>query len=158
MYPWLSRAALQRSVAKIFYHAGFEEYQPSAIGVVTDLAADVLCNLGRTFVTYREAPLNAPNVEAKIGSVRKARRRFSLKDCLAHSLDTVGQDVETLEGYVTDDVERLQSKLGIMHERMKSHLAELLVSTARQYRTLFTPLEPVLSSKTCANSFCSGQL
>lgn len=35
-------------------------------------------------------------------------------------------DVESLEGYAKDDVERFGVKLGVMHERMKAHLADLL--------------------------------
>jgi len=43
-----------------------------------------------------------------------------------HALNENGLDVESLESYVKDDVERLGVKLGVMHERMKAHLAELL--------------------------------
>jgi transcriptional activator SPT7 len=41
-----------------------------------------------------------------------------------------------LESYVRDDVERLGSKLGVMHNRMKEHLAELLVSATLVSRLL----------------------
>lgn len=34
--------------------------------------------------------------------------------------------MESLESYVKDDVERLGLKLGVMHQRMRAHLAELL--------------------------------
>jgi hypothetical protein len=45
---------LQRSVAKIFYHTGFEEYQPSALEAVTDIAADFLVYAGFHSVTEGE--------------------------------------------------------------------------------------------------------
>lgn len=57
MAPHVCRAALQRSVAKIFYHAGFEEYQPSAMDAVTDIASDFFSKLVRTLQVYREAPM-----------------------------------------------------------------------------------------------------
>lgn len=54
--PWVCKSALQRSVAKLFYHAGFEEYQPSAIEVATDVASDFFQNIGKTLKSYMEAP------------------------------------------------------------------------------------------------------
>jgi transcriptional activator SPT7 len=52
----VARAALQRSVGKIFFHAGFEEYQPTAIDAVTDIAADYIQKLSKTLMVYAEAP------------------------------------------------------------------------------------------------------
>ena len=54
--PWTCRAALQRSVAKIFYHTGFEEYQPSSLDTVTDIASDFFQKIGETMKSYMEAP------------------------------------------------------------------------------------------------------
>lgn len=51
------RAALQRSVGKIFYHTGFEEFQPTAMEAVTDIAADYFQRLARTVMLYKEAPV-----------------------------------------------------------------------------------------------------
>ena len=127
MAPWACRATLQRSVAKIFYHAGFEEFQPSALETITDVAGDVFGNLARIISTYREEPLevvesNKPNVDTKY------KHQFTREETILHSLDSIGLDVESLESYVKDDVERLGSKLSTMHERMKAHLTDLLVS------------------------------
>lgn len=47
---------------------------------------------------------------------------------LLHALYENGADVEALEAYIRDDVERLGSRLNGIHERMKFHLTELLVS------------------------------
>lgn len=46
---------------------------------------------------------------------------------LLHALYENGADVEALETYIRDDVERLGSRLNVIHERMKFHLTELLV-------------------------------
>lgn len=46
---------------------------------------------------------------------------------LLHALYENGADVESLEAYIRDDVERLGSRLNGIHERMKFHLTELLV-------------------------------
>lgn len=117
MAPWLCRATFQRAVGKIFYHAGFEDFQPAALDAATDIASDFFTKLIRTFTTYREAPREEPEVS-----------RFTAEDQVLHCLHKNGMDLEALETYVKDDVERLNSKLVIVHERMKAHLADLLVS------------------------------
>ncbi|QIX00157.1 hypothetical protein AMS68_005674 [Peltaster fructicola] len=115
MAPWLCRTALQRTVGKIFYHAGFEDYQPSALDAVTDLAAEFFKRLTDTFKSYHDEPLKADG-----------KPNFTLEEQILHTLQENGQDLEALETYVKDDVERMSSKLGIVHERMKAHLADLL--------------------------------
>lgn len=117
MSPWVCRAAFQRAVGKIFYHAGFEDFQPSALDAVTDVASDFFGKLIRTFTLYNEAPKD--NLDA---------HSFSAEEQVLHCLHKNGLDLESLETYVKDDVERLGSKLGVVHERMKAHLADLLVS------------------------------
>lgn len=125
MATWVCKAALQRSVSKICYHAGFEELQPSALDVITDLAGDYFGKLAQTFGVYRETPkVPASGPIARQG--QQYQERFTNEEVVLHTLSENGLDVEALESYVKDDVERLGSKLGIMHERMKSHLSELL--------------------------------
>jgi hypothetical protein len=127
MAPHVCRAALQRAVGKIFYHAGYEEFQPSALDAATDAAAAFFGNLVQSYNLYTEA------CKAKIpqaGSVNNGpayEPRFTFEEKVLHTLDENGVDLDQLDGYVKDDVDRLGSKLGVMHERMKSHLAELLV-------------------------------
>lgn len=116
---------MQRSVAKVCYHAGFEELQPSALDVITDLAGDYFTKLVKTFVIYREAP-KIPSTGTAVEGGIKYQERFTNEEVLLHCLGENGLDVESLESYVRDDVDRLGSKLGIMHERMKAHLSDLL--------------------------------
>ncbi|KAI9844904.1 MAG: Transcriptional activator spt7 [Sclerophora amabilis] len=128
MSPWVVRAALQRSVGKIFYHAGFEEFQPSALDTATDMAGQFFNNLVQTLGVYREdakvpetAPVNAP-ADIDTG----CKQRFTVEECILHCLHENGLDVGSLESYCTEDIERQGSKLGVMHERMRAHLADLL--------------------------------
>lgn len=126
MAPWVCRAALQRSVGKIFYHAGFEEFQPSALEAVTDVAINFFNRLVASLKEYKETPkvANTPNA-IKDGKTPYIPR-YSFEETVLHTLDSNGVDLDALDSYVTEDVERLGSKLGVMHERMKTHLAELL--------------------------------
>jgi transcriptional activator SPT7 len=123
MATWVCKAALSRSVAKLCYHAGFEELQPSALDVITDIAGDFFQKLARSFNVYREAP-KVPVIGA--ASSVKWQERFTNEEVVLHSLNENGLDVEALESYVKDDVERLGGKLSVMHERMKAHLSDLL--------------------------------
>lgn len=117
MAPWVNRAAFQRAVGKIFYHAGFEDFQPSALDAVTDVAAEFMTRVIQTFKLFQEQPKKT-----------ESALRYTFEEQVLHALDDNGIDIETLETYVRDDVERLSTKLGVMHERMKSHLADLFVS------------------------------
>ena len=119
MAPWVNRAALQRSVGKIFYHAGFEDFQPSALDVITDVAHEYFTKLVASLQTYVEHPRKEANVA-----------RFTSEEQVLHALHENGVELEAIDSYVKDDVERLSTKLGVVHDRMKSHLADLLVSTA----------------------------
>jgi transcriptional activator SPT7 len=125
MATWVCKAALQRSVAKLCYHAGFEELQPSALDVITDIAGDFFGKLAQTFGIYREAP-KVPAIGSAADGGQKWQERFTDEEVVLHTLSENGLDVESLESYVKDDVERLGSKLGVMHERMKAHLSDLL--------------------------------
>ncbi|KAI5285400.1 Transcriptional activator spt7 [Ascosphaera aggregata] len=146
--PWTARAALQRSVGKIFYSAGFEEFQPSALDAVTDIAADFFQRISGTLKAYMEVPRvstddeDAPvTVKSNVNGEKtakattsgtaaletaKLKRPRKAEDMILHTLNAVGMEPETLEGYVKDDIERIGTKLGQLHERLKSHLAELL--------------------------------
>jgi transcriptional activator SPT7 len=128
MSPYVCRAAMQRSVAKIFYHAGFEEFQPSALESITDIAGQFFQNLVRSLGVYREAPKMKSDspVTAPNGLSTSWVPRFTQEEALLHALHANGVELETLETYVKDDVERLGSKLAGMHDRMRSYYAELL--------------------------------
>lgn len=128
MAPFVCRAALQRSVGKIFYHAGFEEFQPSALDAVTDIAAKFFQNLVASLGIYRETPKMKADVPVVLpsGQLTTWTPRFTQEEAVLHALHVNGVDLETLETYVKDDVERLSSKLTSMHDRMRSYYAELL--------------------------------
>jgi transcriptional activator SPT7 len=125
MAPWVCKAAMSRSVAKLCYHAGFEELQPSALDVITDIAGDFLTKLCQSFSIYREAP-KVPAISTSGVLPGQWQERFTNEEVVLHTLHENGLDVEMLESYVKDDVERLGAKLGVMHERMKAHLSDLL--------------------------------
>tara|TARA_R110002003_G_scaffold115_4_gene9973 strand:+ start:14203 stop:15840 length:1638 start_codon:yes stop_codon:yes gene_type:complete len=128
MSPQVCRAALQRSVGKIFYHAGFEEFQPSALDAVTDVAATFFQNLVASLGIYRETPKMKSDGPVTLpgGKITHWTPRFTQEEAVLHSLHVNGVDLEALETYVKDDVERLGSKLSGMHDRMRSYYAELL--------------------------------
>ena len=129
MSPWVCRAALQRSVGKIFYHAGFEEFQPSALEAMTDIAGDFFTKLTQSLSVFMQVPKSGttstvPGTSGETTTVWK--ERFTTEETILHCLHENGVDIEALESYVKDDVERLGGKLGVMHDRMKAHLADLL--------------------------------
>ncbi|KAM5352010.1 hypothetical protein ACJ41O_004733 [Fusarium nematophilum] len=121
--PETCQNALKRSIAKILYHTGFEELQPSAIDTFTGVAADYFQKLIRTFNVYNQAE-KAPAPSTSEGA--KFQPRFTPEEVILHTLDENGHDINSLESYAKDEIDRLSSKLGGLHERMKLHLTELL--------------------------------
>lgn len=124
--PWTCRAALQRSVAKIFYHTGFEEYQPSSLDTVTDIASDFFQKIGETMKSYMEAPKVSDAESVENTSNAQWKPAYTEPEIVLHTLSSVGTDIESLESYIKDDVERLGTKLSTVHDRLKSLLSELL--------------------------------
>jgi transcriptional activator SPT7 len=122
MAPETCQDALKRSVAKILYHTGFEELQPSAIDTLTGIAADYFQKLVRTFNVYREA--EKKTVRTAEGS--QFQPRFTPEEVVLHTLEENGHDISSLDFYVQDEVDRLGSRLSTLHERMKLHLTDLL--------------------------------
>ncbi|ATY65225.1 transcriptional activator spt7 [Cordyceps militaris] len=114
--------ALKRSVGKILYNCGFEEFQPSAVDALTGIAADYFQKLIRTLNTYREAEKKT----VKTSGGMAVQPRFTAEEVILHTLDENGHDIASLELYAKDDVERLSTRLGTLHERMKMHLTDLL--------------------------------
>ncbi|KAJ5989171.1 hypothetical protein N7481_004381 [Penicillium waksmanii] len=125
--PVTCRAALQRAVAKIFYHTGFEEYQPSAIEVATDVASDFFQKIGETVKSYMEVPkVPATGSQETATSTSEWKPAYTEPEVVLHTLSGVGLDIEELESYIKDDVERLGTKLSTAHDRLKSLLTEML--------------------------------
>ncbi|KAI1432091.1 bromodomain-containing protein [Xylaria sp. CBS 124048] len=125
MAPEVCRAALQRSVAKLFYHAGFEEYQPSALDTITDIAAGYFGAVIQTFKSYTESE-KKDVISAKGSDVTVARPRYGNEEAVLHTLSENGYTIDDLECYAKDEVDRLGNKLSGIHDRMKSHLSDLL--------------------------------
>ncbi|KAL8972809.1 MAG: hypothetical protein Q9183_000336 [Haloplaca sp. 2 TL-2023] len=127
--PDVSRAALQRSVGELFFHAGFEEFQPSALDAVTDLASDFFTKISRTLAEYSQStkvPVPKP-VPGDSGQVEITwKSRFTQEEMILHTLHQNGSDLDTLESYVKEEVDRSGTKLVQMQDRMKAHLADLL--------------------------------
>ncbi|KAL2813491.1 hypothetical protein BDW59DRAFT_30758 [Aspergillus cavernicola] len=124
--PWVCKAALQRSVAKVFYHTGFEEYQPSAIDAATDMASDFFQKIGETLKSYMETPKVPVMGTVENATPSQWKRAYTEPEIMLHTLSSVGIDVEGLESYVKDDIERLGTKLTTAHDRLRSLLSELL--------------------------------
>ncbi|GBF62294.1 transcriptional activator [Trichophyton mentagrophytes] len=125
--PWVCRAALQRSIGKILYHTGFEEYQPSALDAITDVASDFFTKIGQTLKSYMEAPkVPASETSSDQTGTSEWKLPYTSEEMILHTLQAVGTDVDTLETYVKDDIDRHGAKLAVIHERLKSHLTELL--------------------------------
>ena len=124
--PWVCRAALQRSTAKLLVHAGFEEFQPAALDTITDLAGDYFTKLARTLNEYIQAPqLTTPTSGSEAGGFT-LKQRFTVEETILHTLQENGADLDALDSYVTEDVERAGTRLNVTHDRMKIHLAESL--------------------------------
>ncbi|KAL4906029.1 hypothetical protein BDW74DRAFT_137337 [Aspergillus multicolor] len=123
---WVCKAALQRSVAKVFYHTGFEEYQPSAIDAATDMASDFFIKIGETLKSYMEAPKVPISDSVEPIASAQWKRAYTEPEMMLHTLSSVGIDIEGLESYIKDDVERLGTKLVTAHDRLRSLLSELL--------------------------------
>ena len=127
--PDVSRAALQRSVGELFFNAGFEEFQPSALDAVTDLASGFFAKISRTLAEYSQStkvpvPKPVPGDSGQVDITWKPR--FTQEEMILHTLHQNGSDLETLESYVKDEVDRSGTKLVQMQDRMKAHLADLL--------------------------------
>lgn len=122
--PEVCRAALQRTLGKVFFNAGFSDFQPTALETATDFIAEHIQRLGRTFASYIHAPqLVTEDLHEGRHVIQK---RFTVEEAILHTMNEHSIDLDGLDSYVTDDMDRLQTKLGVMNERMKSHLADLL--------------------------------
>ena len=124
--PSVSRSALQRSTAKLLVHAGFEGFQPAALDAITEMAGDYFTKLARTLNEYSQAPqvpvLTPGSQEGRI----TFKARFTTEEIILHTLQENGADLDALDSYVTEEVDRAGSKLAITHDRMKAHLADNL--------------------------------
>jgi transcriptional activator SPT7 len=131
MAPYVCKAALQRSIGKIFFHAGFEEFQPSALDTITDLAGEFFQRMCTMLVNYREAPkIGVATPVTNDAGQQETRTMYKAactsEEAVLHTLHESGLSVSDLDTYCREDVDRLTTKLSTMHDRMRAHLADLL--------------------------------
>jgi len=48
----LGRYVMEQAIAKLLYHTGFEDFQPSALDVMTSVAIEYLQDIGKTLRLY----------------------------------------------------------------------------------------------------------
>ena len=141
MPPAVSRAALQRSIAKICYHAGFEDYQPSALDTLTDVVTDWLQRQTTTLLAYHEHTKVNPSIPesyidpvvttsttaaSPVPVVNSWQPRFTTEEATLHTLQRNGYDLESLTSYIEDDIPRLGQKLNSHLDATKQHYTDLL--------------------------------
>ena len=126
MAPSVCLAALQRSAAKLLVHAGFEEFQPAALDAITEMAGDYFTKLARTLNEYSTAPQVAISTPGSQAGAIIFKSRFTSEEMILHTLQENGADLDALDSYVTEELDRAGSKLAVTHDRMKAHLAESL--------------------------------
>ena len=128
MAPWVCKAALQRTIGKICFHAGYEEFQPSALDALTDIAGEFFTRMCTSLASYHnEHGLTVPQpVESTAEAEVKMRPLMTNEEAVLHTLHESGLALNDLDSYAHEEIDRLSTKLATMHERMKAHLADLL--------------------------------
>ncbi|KAK9473979.1 uncharacterized protein V1510DRAFT_413256 [Dipodascopsis tothii] len=109
----VNEACMQRCMAKVLMHAGYEDCQMLALEGIATIAGEYMQRLGRTMMLYYES--------------QKGVHRYSNEDLVMQALYENGVcDLSSLQGYIRDDVDRFSSKLKDAHERMNGALADYL--------------------------------
>ncbi|KAK5952578.1 Transcriptional activator spt7 [Knufia fluminis] len=145
MAPWVCKAAMTRSIGEIFFHAGFEEFQPSAIDAISDMAGTffhTLCSNLSTYLTEEKIPVPTTTTTSVPTTVQPSQSQPALKtsqntphkltpaitseEALLHTLHTSGLSLNDLHSYATEETDRTSAKLHTMYDRMRSHYADLL--------------------------------
>lgn len=125
MAPYVCKAALQRAVGKILFHTGFEEFQPSAMDAITDIAHDFFKRMCTTLATYKHEQHRPLTPQVPVDPL-KQKPNTTNEEIILLTLEDNGVTLNELDCYVKEDTDRLSTKLTTMHERMKAHLADLL--------------------------------
>ena len=134
MAPWVSKAALTRSIGEIFFHAGFEEFQPSAIDAIADMAGDFFQNLCSNLSNYlTEEKIPVPISTSTVVATQKTsssstvlKPAVSSEEAVLHTLHEAGFSVTDLDYYAHEEMDRVAQRLQTMYDRMRSHYADLL--------------------------------
>jgi len=129
---------MEQTVAKILYHSGFEgtliiislltiDFQPFAFDVVTNIAIEYMQDLGRTLTMYQNNTDQRKKFTEEVGIL--SLTTHLQQGIILHMLDLNGvHNLEQLEMYIKDDIERYGTKLEDCHRRLKRFLTELLVT------------------------------
>jgi transcriptional activator SPT7 len=123
--PYVCKAALQRTVGKLLFQAGFEEYQPSALDAITDMAHDFFKRMCTTLAHYKHEQHVPLTVNAPADPL-KQRPSMTNEEVILHTFNESGLSLADIDTYVREDTDRFSTKLVTMHERMKAHLADQL--------------------------------
>lgn len=128
MAPYVCKATLQRTIGKICYHAGFEEFQPSALDALTDMAGDFFSRISTTLANYsNDTSFTVPMPVTKgVETTIEQKPLMTKEEMVLHSIHEMGMSPNEIDAYAREDAERTTNKLAMMHERMKGHLADLL--------------------------------
>ncbi|KAI9315156.1 hypothetical protein BX666DRAFT_1959745 [Dichotomocladium elegans] len=101
---------VQRTLAKLLAHAGFEGAQTTALNVLSELLVDYLLNVGRTLRCYWD----------------DYGKQMSTDEILMHVLYENGiVDISELEAYI-NDVERYGNRLEELHRKLESSYQDIL--------------------------------
>lgn len=124
----ICRDILQHNIGKIFYHAGFEDFHPSALRTATELISEYFTKLFSTLRFYRESDKVRSRVPQGAAATNKVslQPRFTDEEIVLHTLQEYGQDLESLEAYVTDDLDRHTSRLDAHGTKARDYYTELL--------------------------------
>jgi transcriptional activator SPT7 len=136
--PEVGRYAMEQAIARMLFHTGFEghslcsmlilDFQASAFDLVTGVAIEYLQKIGATLTLY----MTCTDTRSKFAEEVRPSTTFLTQELLLHALDMNGvEDLEKLDVYIKDDIERYGTKLEDCHRRLKRFLSELLVLRLR---------------------------
>ena len=122
MAPYVCKAALKRSIGKIFFCNGFEEFQPSALDAMTDMAGDFFIRMCTSLANYKMEQYIPPPTSSSV----KQRPSMTNEEIVLHTIHETGFTLNDIDMYAREEIDRTTNKLATMNERMKAHLADLL--------------------------------
>lgn len=108
---------MQRTVIQLLTHAGFEGAQSGPLNVITDLMSEYFSNVGKTVRNYWDTHGHGMTGE----------------EILLHSLHENGVDqLEDLETYVADDVEKYGHRLKDVGRRLEGTYQDLVIGSTEE--------------------------
>ncbi|GAN00791.1 transcriptional activator spt7 [Mucor ambiguus] len=108
---------MQRTVIQLLTHAGFEAAQGGPLNVMTDLMAEYFTNIGKTVRAYCDTH----------------NKDMTGEEILLHSLHENGvSQLEDLETYAMDDVEKYGHRLKDVSRRLEGTYQELVAGSTEE--------------------------